>query len=193
MLVSFIGSPASGKTTTAAAVFSELKNSGQSVEFLPEIARFYIAKLRVSKGLSPSDKLSLDDSDQIQIMKEQSFMEAIMLQACGKAVTIISDSSPLNSLLYMSEGARSLPEVKTLVEEYLDRAPIVFYSKPVSGGSVYDPNRIHSPDFSSMIDLKIPEMLSLYGINAIALMGNSKIRCANSLHIIYEALSDGIR
>ena len=68
MLVTFIGSPISGKTTTAAQVFAELKKAGMPAEFVCEIARTFIANLRYNRQ---GDTIKLDDDNQLDIMSQQ--------------------------------------------------------------------------------------------------------------------------
>ena len=52
MYVNFIGAPCSGKTTSAAKLFAELKEMGLEVEFVSEYARLYIAKKRIANNFN---------------------------------------------------------------------------------------------------------------------------------------------
>ena len=97
MLIGFLGIPSSGKTTLAATTFVELKRMGICAEFVVEIARGYIAK----KRRETKQDVVLTDEDQSRIMLQQAEAEDLMND---KQVIVISDSSPLNSLLYLTES-----------------------------------------------------------------------------------------
>lgn len=96
MLIGFLGIPSSGKTTLAAMTFVELKRMGICAEFVVEIARGYIAKKRRQTGKA----VVLTDQDQSEILAQQAEAEDLMND---KQVIVISDSSPLNSLLYLTD------------------------------------------------------------------------------------------
>lgn len=164
MLLSFIGAPCSGKTTVAALVFAALKEAGQAVEFVPEKAREYIASYRVS--LSHADpawdvkkNITLTDKDQLCIMKRQAESERDFREACPTSL-IVADSSPLNTLLYMSPDLRSSPEVQTLITLHLRLDPVVFYCPPLpSSAWPYDPGRIHDEKTSLGLDAGISAII----------------------------------
>lgn len=162
MLFNFIGCPQSGKTTTAAMLFASLKETGVVAEFCSEQARFYIAKKRVELKLRPEDPLELTDEDQLKIMQAQVEAEEILVKACGDKVMVISDSSPLNSMLYMTPEFRSRPEVLRLADRVLMLKPVSFYCHPIYKPYLDDPNRIHSEIQSREIDKLIPEMLKAF-------------------------------
>lgn len=160
MLFNFIGCPQSGKTTTAAMVFSVLKEFGFLTEFVPEQARQYIAQRRFNMrgtGLTPPD---LDDNDQFNIMFQQLQIDQVMTYSGGDQVTVISDSSPLNALLYMTDETRYSSQVKGLIQHHLRMLTHSFYMKPVHDPNHYaDPHRVHSYEQSLLIDSKIPALL----------------------------------
>lgn len=162
MLFNFIGCPQSGKTTTAAMLFAGLKETGVVAEFCPEQARYYIAKLRVTNNLLPEDPLTLTDEDQYNIMKAQVENDETFVKACGRTVMIVSDSSPLNSLLYMTPDFRKSKEVQELVERSRYITDASFYAHPIYRPYVHDPNRIHSEAQARLIDKQIPDLLKLY-------------------------------
>lgn len=159
MIISFIGCPRSGKTTTASRVFSNLKDAGFNAEFIPEQARLFIAQKRVEQNLTPEQNVSLSDEDQVKIMYKQYDLEELMNKACGEQTLIVSDSSPLNSILYMSENKLQTTYVQNSINSFLSRKTIYFYAQPVKwiGGS--DPNRVHSQEQSLQIDQKIRSMV----------------------------------
>ena len=193
MLISFVGGPASGKTTTAAMVFSRLKELGSPVEFIYEQARIHIAKKKFKLGLKPEDKLILTDEDQIHILSEQRDLENIMSQACGDKVNLISDSSTLNSLLYMSEEILETEIVKTLVKDSVSRYDLVFYAPLVKISSVLDPNRVHNEQESIKVNDKIPSILNRFapGLKVIELAGDPKYRERKVISEIMNKLVTG--
>ena len=162
MLFNFLGSPMSGKTTTAAMAFASLKEDGFIAEFSSEQARLYIAQMRVLQDYKPEEQLTLTDADQLDIMARQLELDETLLQACGPGVFIISDSSPLNSLLYMSPECRRLPEVMEMVKHSLQMTTTTFYTHPIYRGcsDQRDPNRVHDYEQSQKIDLLIPQLLA---------------------------------
>jgi len=190
MLISFVGSPCSGKTTTAALIFADLKDSGQSVEFIPEQARFYIAIQRVKAGLKPNQRLYLTDVDQESIMQQQQQLEETLVTSCGQTITIIGDSSPLNSYLYMSEKKRQEPLVQAMITKYLSHKPLIFYVHPVPPGHCLDPNRIHDQKFSESLDEKLIPLMTELGVSPIPLTGSSRTRSSQALAVIYSKLAE---
>jgi thymidylate kinase len=192
MFASFIGSPGSGKTTTAALAFAGLKEIGLPVEWIPERARTYIASLRASKKLAPTQPLKLNDNDTLTIMKEQFLVEQTMLESTGNQVALIADGSTLNSLVYLSLEARTQELVQKAALEAAKNYDVVFYCPPVRTPPGFDPNRIHTLEESRGLDQKIQEMLDrLQGkINApiIALIGTP---AARSLTVKNYLLAEG--
>lgn len=177
MLFNFIGCPQSGKTTTAAMLFSSMKETGMIAEFCPEQARFYIAKLRVKLGLRPEEQLALKDIDQFKIMLAQVEADEILVKACGDKVVIISDSSPLNSMLYMSPEFRDNKDVKDLAKRSLELTSMSFHAYPIYKPYLQDPNRIHTEEQSKLIDLQIPALLANYPfLNVVPIDGNMSER-----------------
>lgn len=169
MLINFIGSPSSGKTTLAAATFATLKAEGIPVEYVSEQARVYIAEKRVMEGLHPQDPVSLDDLDQLNIMLRQGQSEDVMMRACGPDVIVISDSSPLNSLLYMTPEilARDVSLKQDLlylsqIEQELGHKTLYFLCEPITSGEALDPNRVHNKEQILEIQERIEEVLPRY-------------------------------
>lgn len=177
MLFNFIGCPQSGKTTTAAMLFASMKETGMVAEFTPEQARFYIARLRVKHQISPEKSFSLDDADQFEIMKAQVEADETLVKACGQKVFIVSDSSPLNSMLYMSEWYRNTKEVQELAARSLAITTLSFHALPIYKPYLEDPNRIHTEEQSRFIDSQIPALLSRYpGLNVARIDGTMSER-----------------
>lgn len=160
MLFNFIGCPQSGKTTTAAMAFASLKENGFITEFSSEQARLYIANRRVHLNLKPQDSFKLTDVDQLNIMESQLRIDETLVKACGPDVFIISDSSPLNSVLYMSPEFRRRPEVIQMVKRSVELTTTFFYMHPITQGWSWDPNRVHNFEESMKIDHLIPQLLA---------------------------------
>ncbi len=172
MLVNFIGCPQSGKTTTAAMLFASMKETGMVAEFNPEQARFHIARLRVKMGLRPEDGMSLTNMDQYEIMLAQVEADETLVKACGPKVYIVSDSSPLNSMLYMTQEFRLSPLVQNLAQRSLNITDQSFHMLPIYKPYLDDPNRIHSEAQSKEIDRNIPDLLAQFpGLNVAQIDG----------------------
>lgn len=178
MIIEFIGCPRSGKTTTAARVFANLKEAGFNCEFIPEQARFYIAQKRAAQHLDPKSTLVLDDIDQRNIMEKQFNAQELMLSSCGKDALIVTDSSVVNSLLYMTKDGRLDLNVAQILEEYQKTPKVTFYSRPVEWIGGLDPNRVHTKEQSEAIDKEIHEYLFLGSIvsNPVHLIGDADMR-----------------
>lgn len=157
VLVSILGCPCSGKTTTAAMAFAELKQSGFLTEFITEQARYYIAKKRVELEASPKEVIKLNDDDQLCIMTKQTEMEEIYKKACDPSTIILCDSSSLNALLYMSDDFLSDQRVQENIQKALSQYDMVFYATPLEGFSAYDSNRVHDKAFSESFDQRLPD------------------------------------
>lgn len=143
-------------------LFASMKETGMVAEFCPEQARFYIARQRVKNRLSPDQSLTLNDEDHYEIMKAQVDADEVLVAACGEKATIVSDSSPLNSMLYMTPDFRNSPSVKMLALRSLAVTDLSFYVHPIYRPYLEDPNRIHGEEQSRLIDSKIPELLSMF-------------------------------
>jgi len=180
MLVGFIGCPSSGKTTTAALVFAELKELGFAAEFIPEQARLVIARKRVSLGKLPNESLDLDIHDQEEILLRQREAETLMTTSTGRTVVCITDSSIYNTFLY---GA-SLDSVRVYPYDLL------FYSAPVEMAKARDPNRVHDRKQSLAVNEKIPKMIQTLGLEPITLVGSSADRKRKVVISILEYLSE---
>ena len=193
MLISFIGCPASGKTTTAAMLFAKLKELGIPTEFICEEARIHIASIRYEQKLQPTDKLTLSDKDQLEIMEAQWNSEEVLTTVCGSSVVVVTDSSPLNALLYMSRTCREFKETQDLISSC--SPDIVFYLPPVAQiqamyDKVFDPNRVHDEAASFRIDKLIPEIIETYApeIKMIPLVGDPQQRLQQAISVVIRRL-----
>lgn len=156
MLINIIGSPHSGKTTLAARLFDHFKTDDISSEFITERARQFIVEKRFRERLVLGQKVFLTDEDQVQIMKSQLMLEAAYVYSVPKQTIIVSDSSPLNTLLYLSPEGRKLPEVQKMIKMSLVLKPKVFWARVTPGSYKNDTNRIHDEKFSRQVDEDLP-------------------------------------
>ncbi len=165
MLVGFIGVPYSGKTTTAAMLFSSLKEGGIVSEFLPEAARLYIAEQRYDNRTSDmDDKVVLLDRDQKEILERQYTSEVVMKTACGDEAVIVTDSNILNTLLYMSNRCAANPGVVSLVKAGINQYDLMFVCGTLPRDQVNDPNRIHTAGQSIALAEKLTYILEEYDL-----------------------------
>jgi hypothetical protein len=179
MLIAFVGTPCSGKTTTAARVFADLKDAGYPAEFLPETARLYIAERRLRGDVSP-----LTDGDQVAIMVRQHEAER-MMWASSPGSIIVADSAAINALLYMGE----VPPVMNLEARAAGgRYGLIFRCHPVRPGSMYDPNRVHSFEDSLRLDAKVEPLLQSFGLKFVSLFGPQKVRAQRAYGAVLEAM-----
>jgi adenylate kinase family enzyme len=163
LLVSYFGSPSSGKTTIACSLFSQLKLSSTNSELILEEARKYISNYRRINNLLPNSPIILSDQDQVEIAKKQLNIEKDFKHSCGPNTIIISDSSVFNSLLYMSD---ELVKVKGLENYFLnelkDHYDLIFYCHSVDQEYLpTDSNRIHSKDEFKKIEEKAEKLIKL--------------------------------
>jgi len=191
MLVTFIGCPSSGKTTTAAMLFAYLKETGIPTEFLLEEARMYITRMRWESQLKPHEGLTLENDDQFEIMEGQWTSEDILTQVCGPSVVVISDGNALNSLLYMTPEYRKSSSVQEIVDNAIENYDLVFYLPPLKQPNIFDPNRIHDYESSIKIDSLIPEMLKQFAprLTVIRLEGEPKERLEKATSCIRNKYS----
>lgn len=182
MLVNFIGAPCSGKTTIAASVFADLKESGQDAEFVTEKAREHIALVR-QVCQARNVPFLLTDDDQLSIFNKQ--MAAQEIFGGNRDTVVVCDSDPLLTLLYM----KGIPSyVEASAAEVALRMGILFYCPLLSSYQVTG-NRVHDSDFAASIDARIPEHYKKYAPNAkiYALpRGTVREKVSYALSKIYE-------
>jgi predicted ATPase len=187
MLIAFLGSPGSGKTTIAARLFADLKDSGLPAEFLPEVARRHIVKARFE---NPSEPVTLDDKDQLAIFKEQFTWENMYVKASGKDSLVVTDASCLNTLLYFSEEFE-FSKVDRAVKHACKHYDLVFLCEPLPDITDDDPNRIHDQQESLEIHRKLDKLVRttpLRDLNIIRLEGNSDERLRTVQRHVFDFL-----
>lgn len=174
MLIGFIGSPCSGKTTTAALLFAALKNMGKIVEFIPELARTYICKKREEEGTT----FVLDDWDQTEIAYQQAMYEELFINS-GTDI-VLTDSSVYNCLFYMTPEFRANGPITGRIHDA--KYDYLFHCPPVIPNSlIKDPNRLHDYSTSLEIEKSIPEIIKH---PYITLTGDALMRSEKALRIL---------
>lgn len=172
MLVAFLGSPCSGKTTTAARLFASLKEGGFATEFYPEYARQHIALLR---SLSKGEPVVLTEADQIYIAGCQLDGEEITKNACDDLGIAVTDSCVLNTLMYMRDEESQRHLVKAVPDDHYD---LVFVCDPIPDRTGQDPNRVHTYAQSLELHAQLPALLKQFvpGLIPILLTGSPEKR-----------------
>lgn len=184
MLVGFIGAPCSGKTTTAARLFADLKDNGFVAEYIAERARAHIARKRF-KGYGG---YGLDNDDQVEIAFDQ-FEHECWLN--GDNVIVVTDSCVLNSLLYMGPMYRDeMIERNGLIADAIEQYDLLFICPPVPHPDAPDVNRVHSDIEALAINELIDTVLMplLKDKKIVALSGDSKTRAATAYLAVIESL-----
>ena len=151
MLISFVGAPASGKTTLALGLGFELKKMGEAVEYLPEKARDYI---RMNKLLG---KIDLEIYDQDAIFQAQKNQESLHVKFNGPNTFTITDGSSVNSLYYLKKDS------KVNIKEEIERYDLVVVCENVEV-ECKDENRVHDKEFSKKMRLNFIEAIKCYDV-----------------------------
>jgi thymidylate kinase len=140
LIVNFYGGPGSGKSTSAARVFSELKDLGYNVELATEYA----------KDLTWQESFNIL-RNQLYIFAKQQHR---IWRLDGKVQIILTDSPLLNSMVYMENETSDLFK-SLVVEEYQKRPTINIFlnrTKP------YNPSgRNQSEEEAIELDKKIKD------------------------------------
>lgn len=200
MLITFVGAPIAGKTTTAARLFADLKEQGHPVEFLSEYARTYIAEKRLQLG----DRFEgLSDLDQVAIMDAQTKAEAIL--SADPRSLVVADSCAISALLYMSnnfiahEGVKPPGETLNVVErarQAAKRYDLIFVCSPVRAGTTYDPNRIHSYEQSLELDRRVDFIFRVTQVDTNRvhrLFGDTSLRVIEASSIVWRKILEDLR
>jgi nicotinamide riboside kinase len=191
MLIGFIGTPCSGKTTIAAKLFASLKEIGMKTEIVAEQARQYIAEVRYTNHMKYNDPVSLTNDDQLNIYKAQMHAESIMMNSTAPETIIISDSSCLNAGLYLDSTFDLNPDrgFFTKADNHYD---ILFFCHNLNLRFLpEDSNRIHSlDDINGLQDraLKLLDICKQRGQNVFELYGTLTLeqRYLKASHVIME-------
>jgi nicotinamide riboside kinase len=160
MLVGFMGTPSSGKTTCASKLFSFLKEKASlQTELIVEQARWYIANFKVENNLPYNEKIVLSDIDQLKIMERQYLVESILKKGTDPKAIIISDSCIFNAGLYISDEFYDkgiIDYFKSVLKHY----DVLFYCHPIELKELpQDSNRIHNIDEINKANIRALNLL----------------------------------
>jgi hypothetical protein len=189
MLVGFLGAPISGKTTTAARLFAGLKDDGYVAEFIPERARYHIAKLRYEAKKANAAPLPLDRFDQRDILYAQEHSEKLFVETSPRSSVIVTDSAALLALLYLPPELRTMADILPVAKRSTARFDLLFRCHPVQPGELYDPNRVHSFEQSRDLDMQLEEVMKLVEVDpskVVELSGPSHVRASRAQYEVSE-------
>lgn len=153
MRINLFGGPGSGKSTTAARLFSDLKTQGKSIEHVGEYVKSWAYQQR-----------KVGKFDQIYVFGKQLQYEYRFLNAGVK--NIVTDSPLLLSTVYAPVGLRG--PIKSLLNQYEKDFPSinVFIDR---NGKKYDPaGRYQTEEQAKELDHKIWSALTnLYTFDSL--------------------------
>lgn len=166
-LVCFIGAPASGKSTLASAVHTELKKRGVNSIFVGEIATNYIAEY----GL-PNTPI-----DQIVVFYKQLNAERMFVK--NKDIVICDSSSILNYFYFRSLYGKKLGDKDIAVINHIQKEILkslsqwdhIFYVPPMPISQTSDGIRYHGKEEIEKIDRWIKSYLEMENISHTDLSG----------------------
>jgi hypothetical protein len=181
--IGFVGSPLSGKTTTAAHLFAELKSQGLPVEFLPEYARNYIRDTRKEAFIQGGRPAALGDEDQLRICRGQYDLEHDIMAFSGSQIVLVTDGCTLNAHFYTS---RDILDPNKMLQQY----DLLFFARNIERPSLLaDGNRVHDAQFSAACDARINEFLNgAVCPNVIELKGDVQERLSDALRAVARLL-----
>lgn len=148
-VVNLYGGPGTGKSTTAAALFAELKFRGVNCEYIQEYAK------DKAWEFSNSDVTPKVLEAQEYIFGKQHFR----LRRCAKEVDLIITDSPLLLNLIYTPDDFPLPSLRKVVKEAYDMYDNldIFLTRT----KLYNPKgRFQTEQEAKLLDLKIKDMLN---------------------------------
>jgi thymidylate kinase len=159
-LICFIGAPASGKSTLASAVHTELKMKGVNSVFVGEIATNYIAEY----GL-PNTPL-----DQMVVFYKQLNAERMFVK--NKDIVICDSSSILNYFYFRSlykakltdKDIAAINHIQKEILKSLSQWDHIFYVPPIPIQESSDGIRYHGKEEIEKLDRWIKSYLELENI-----------------------------
>jgi nicotinamide riboside kinase len=158
-LIMVMGPPASGKSTLAAEVHTELKKKGINSAFVSEAATDYIAEYGVPN--SPSDQMVIFYK---QLNREKMFLES-------KDYIICDSSSILNYFYFRSlfsteltnKDIASINHIQKEILKHINTIDMVFYVPPIDTDT-NDGIRFHQGDEIKRLGVLIKSYLEMENI-----------------------------
>ena len=158
-LIMVMGPPASGKSTLAAEVHTELKKKGINSAFVSEAATDYIAEYGIPN--SPSDQMVIFYK---QLNREKMFLES-------KDYIICDSSSILNYFYFRSlfgselsnKDIASINHIQKEILKHINTIDMVFYVPPIDTDT-NDGIRFHQGDEIKRLGVLIKSYLEMENI-----------------------------
>jgi nicotinamide riboside kinase len=158
-LIQIFGPPASGKSTLAAEVHTELKKRGLNSMFVSEVSTEYIAEYGVPN--SPSDQMVIFYK---QLNREKMFLES-------KDYIICDSSSILNYFYFRSlfgteltnKDIASINHIQKEILKHINAIDMVFYVPPIDTDT-NDGIRFHQGDEIKRLGVLIKSYLEMENI-----------------------------
>lgn len=166
-------------------LFAKLKENHMVAEFVLEQARLKIAENRMKTGNS-----YLTPEDQKEIFNNQIKTESVM--AYKSSAIIVSDSSPLNNLLYIENWKNDHYRLGETMRFLQENQPLVFLCLPIdSSMKLTDMNRIHSLEESLKLHEKFTEINEFFNVKPVLVYGTPEERLKTSLETVYNKVYQG--
>lgn len=178
-----IGAPASGKSTLAAELHTELKKRNKNSIFISEVATDYIAEYGIPN--SPIDQMVIFYK---QLNKETMFLDSKDFVVC--------DSSSILNYFYFRQLFPEKPTNKDIAQinhlqkeilKHINTIDHIFYVPPMKNIDTNDGIRYHNDDDISRLDRWIKSYLELENINHSDL---SDINMNDRLNFILSEILD---
>lgn len=180
-LIMIMGAPASGKSTLASELHTELKKMNKNSIFISEVATDFIAEWGIPN--SPIDQMVIFYK---QLNKEIMFLES-------KDYVICDSSSILNYFYFRQlfnqklskKDIASINHLQKEILKHINNIDEIFYVPPMNNNDVNDGIRYHNNEEISKIDRWIKSYLELENIKHIDL---SEVGINNRIEFIINKL-----
>jgi predicted ATPase len=180
-LIMIIGAPASGKSTLASEVHTELKKRNKNSIFISEVATDYIAEWGIPD--KPIDQMVIFYK---QLNKEKMFLES-------KDFVVCDSSSILNYFYFRNlfpeklsnKDIATINHLQKEILKHINTIDYIFYVPPMRGIDTKDGIRYHNDDDITRLDRWIKSYLELENINHTDL---SEVKVNGRLEFILKKL-----
>ena len=166
-LIMIIGAPASGKSTLASEVHTELKKRNKNSIFVSEVATDYIAEWGIPN--TPIDQIVIFYK---QLNKEKMFIDS-------KEFIVCDSSSILNYFYFRklfpeklaNKDIATINHLQKEILKHINDIDNIFYVPPMRDIDTNDGIRYHNDDDIAILDRWIKSYLELENINHTDLSG----------------------
>jgi len=178
IVVNLFGGPGSGKSTTAAAVFAELKLRGRNVELVTE----YVKKWAwMGQQIGPFD--------QVYLFGKQARAEAMLY---GKVEVIVTDSPILLSAYYEDHFQPDWQIVKPAALRFLEKTAehgVVRKNYWLRREKPYNPaGRYQTEDEAKAIDKEMRKWMAANGVECETIVVQDRDRAALIADLVVEEI-----